>query len=285
MAQTAPARLTLVTLFGSGLLSAALLAGYIATESQLAFAHFADSFLDLFATIILVWTVRVSEEPEDRNHHFGHRRAQPLGALVTAILTGMLAVEVVQRAVTSLITSHHARLSVMLLALFASKAVFKVVILAWGAKLQRRARSPAVQAIIVDSRNDIMSTTLAIVGYWAVQHGYEELDAWLALPVGVAIGWGGLHLALENTRLLMGEAPPASVQQQLLALAAAVEGVRTTGALRAHYVGTELHAHLEISVDASLTVGQAHDIGEAVRRALESEGEVAHCSVHIDPAR
>jgi cation diffusion facilitator family transporter len=275
----------MVTLVGSGVLSAALLAGYLATESQLAFAHFADSFLDLFATAILVWTVRVSEEPEDKNHHFGHRRAQPLGALVTAVLTGMLAVQVVQGAITSLVAHHEARLNVMLLAMFLAKAVLKAFMLVWGARLQRRAPSPAVKAIIVDSRNDVMSTLLAVVGYFAARNGYTQLDAWLALPVGVAIGWGGLQLALENTRLLMGEAPPASLQKQLLVLAQGVEGVRGTGGLRAHYVGTELHAHIEISVDANLTVGKAHDIGEAVRRTLEADGEVAHCSVHIDPAR
>lgn len=285
MTQTAPARLTLVTLLGSGLLAAALFAGYLATESQLAFAHFADSFLDLVATGILVWTVRVSEEPEDKNHHFGHRRAQPLGALVTAILTGMLAIQVVQGAITSLVTGHQARLSAMLLVMFLAKAGLKVLMLLWGAKLQRRTPSPAVQAIMVDSRNDVMSTLLAVVGYFGAKSGYTQLDAWLALPVGVAIGWGGLGLALENTRLLMGEAPPSALQEQLLARAAEVAGVKGTGALRAHYVGTELHAHLEISVDANLTVGQAHDIGEAVRRELESGGEVAHCSVHIDPAR
>jgi divalent metal cation (Fe/Co/Zn/Cd) transporter len=124
-----------------------------------------------------------------------------------------------------------------------------------------------------------------MVGYFGAEHGYLQLDAWLALPVGAAIGWGGFQLALENTRLLMGEAPPQSLQQELVALARGVPGVEGTGLLKAHYVGTELHAHVEISVDAHLTVAQAHDIGEDVRRALESSRGVAHCSVHIDPAR
>jgi cation diffusion facilitator family transporter len=284
LVSSAPSRLTATTLAGSAALSVGLFAGHWLTHSQLAFAHFADSFLDLVATAVLVWTVKVSSQPADDNHHFGHQRAQPLGALVTAILTGMLAFEVVKSAVTSLVTGQTARLAPILLALFAGKAALKLAIWAWGHRIQKRTHSPAVQAIVVDSKNDVLSASLAIVGYWAAGYGYPRLDAWLALPVGVAIAFSGFKLALENVKLLMGEAPPRSLQRELVTMAQGVAGVRGTGPLRVHYVGTELHAHVVILVERQLTVSQAHDIGEAVRRRLETDSEVARCSVHIDPA-
>ena len=83
--------------------------------------------------------------------------------------------------------------------------------------------------------------------------------------------------------ILMGEAPSEARQRQFIEIVSAVAGVRRAPALRAHYVGTEMHVHIEIQVDAWLTVGQAHDIGEAVRTRLEAEPDVSRCSVHIDP--
>ncbi len=275
-------RVTLATLAGSGALSVALLAAYILYGSQLAFAQFADSSLDVVTATVLAWTVRVSARPEDADHHFGHQRAQPLGALVTAVLTGVLAVEVVHRALSALIEGPSVRFDSFILWCFAVKIAFKSSV--WLVVRRRSSRSqPAMSALAVDARNDVLTSAVAVVGFFAARHGAPQLDAWLALPLGLVIGWSGWRLAGDNVRLLMGEAPPLARQQELLALARRVVGVRTASRLRVHYVGTELHAHLEISVDPSLTVGEAHDIGEAVRRSVEAELDVSRCSVHIDP--
>jgi cation diffusion facilitator family transporter len=273
----------LLTLVGSGVLSVALLGAYVTYHSQLALAQFADSLLDVVTASVLAWTVRLSVKPEDRDHHFGHKRAQPLGALVTAVLTGVLAAEVVQRAVTALIDGSNVELDSSILLIFFAKVGFKLVV--WrAAKRLALPMQPAMNALAVDARNDVLTSSAAVAGFLAARAGAAQLDAWLALPLAGLIGWSGFRLAADNVRLLMGEAPPAVRQRQFVELVSSVPGVRCASALRAHYVGTEMHVHIEIQVDAWLTVGQAHDIGEAVRSRLEAEPDVSRCSVHIDPA-
>jgi divalent metal cation (Fe/Co/Zn/Cd) transporter len=49
-------------------------------------------------------------------------------------------------------------------------------------------------------------------------------------------------------------------------------------------MGTELQVHIEIAVEESLTITQAHDIGESVRQRLEAEPDVGNATVHIDIA-
>ena len=274
--------MTLITLLGSGGLSAALLLAYVLYDSQLAFAQFADSLLDVVTATVLAWTVRVSAKPEDADHHFGHQRAQPVGALVTAVLTGVLAVEVVHRAVAALLEGPSVQFDPFILWCFGTKIGFKSSI--WLVARRHSSRlQPAMSALAVDARNDVLASSVAVLGFFAARQGAPQIDAWLALPLAVVIGWSGLQLASENIRLLMGEAPPLKRQQELLTLARQVAGVRAASSLRVHYVGTELHAHLEIAVDPNLTVGQAHDIGEAVRQSVEAEPDVSRCSVHIDP--
>ncbi len=279
----AESRVTLVTLVGSGVLSAGLLAAYLLYNSQLAFAQFADSLLDVVTASVLAWTVRLSAKPEDANHHFGHKRAQPVGALVTAVLTGVLAVEVIHRAVTALLEGPRVEFDRFILLVFVAKILFKTGIYFAARRLQRTSQ-PAMKALAIDARNDVLASSAAALGFLAGRYGAAQFDAWLALPLGALIGWSGFDLASDNIRLLMGEAPPVERQRALLALARSIEGVRGASALRAHYVGTELHTHIEITVDATLTVGQAHDIGEAVRLRLEGEPDLSRCSVHIDPA-
>lgn len=281
---SAESRLMVATLLGSGILSAPLLGAYLAYDSQLAFAQFADTLLDVVTAAVLAWTVKLSAKPEDSNHHFGHRRAQPVGALVAAVLTGVLAAEVTQQAVSALLAGSSPEFDSFILWTFVAKVVFKFAI--WLAAVRYASSvQPAMKALAVDARNDMLTSGVAIAGFVAARHGATQLDAWLALPLAAMIAWSGFQLAVDNVRLLMGEAPPQARQHEIVALANSIAGVLGPSALRAHYVGTEIHVHIQIEVDPALTVGAAHDIGEAVRLRLEREPDISRCSVHIDPAR
>jgi len=275
-------RLMVATLLGSGILSGVLLGAYLAYDSQLAFAQFADSLLDMVTAAVLGWTVRLSAKPEDANHHFGHRRAQPVGALVASVLTGVLAAEVVQRAISALMEGSAPEFDPIILGTFAAKVAFKLVIWLVARRYASKVQ-PAMKALAIDARNDMLTSSAAIAGFVAARYGATQLDAWLALPLAALIAWSGFQLALDNVRLLMGEAPSEARQREIISLADSVAGVRGLAGLRAHYVGTEMHVHLQIEVDPTLSVGEAHDIGEAVRLRLEAEPDISQCSVHIDP--
>ncbi len=269
-----------ITLAGSLALVLALFAAWWAFQSQLALSQAADSFMDVFTAAVLTWTVGISRQPEDEEHPFGHTRAQPIGALVTAVLAGVVAVEVARSAINALIAGTEPRLDWLLVVVFSAKLLFKVII--YRAARPGAKRSPALRALTVDARNDALVSILALIGFFAARFGFAALDAWLALPIAVWIGWSGVELARDNVRMLMGEAPPAERQNELAALAAAQTGVINAHDLRAQYMGTHIHVHVHIKVDADLSLKQAHDIGEAVRIALEAEQDVAHASVHID---
>jgi ferrous-iron efflux pump FieF len=274
--------IAIVTLVGSGGLVAGLAFAWWKFGSQLALALAADSFMDVFAAAILTWTVIVAAQRPDKEHPFGHARAEPIGGLVVAVIAGVLAIEVARSAMEALTSKQAVRLDWAVPAIFAGKAAFKTGVYFFASAAGKRSRSPAMKALKVDARNDVMVSVLAIGGFFAAREGWPALDAWLALPVAAYIAWSGIGLARDNIRYLMGEAPPEERQAALKELAAAVSGVHGVHDLRAHYLGTELQVHVHVTVAADLSVKQAHDIGEAVRVKLEAEPDVGNCSVHID---
>lgn len=142
-----------------------------------------------------------------------------------------------------------------------------------------------MRALFIDARNDALVGGLAVVGFFAARYGWPKLDAYLALPTGLWIGYAGIDLALENIRLLMGEAPAPARREELLAIARKLPGIQDAHDLRAHFIGTLLQVHLHVAVDPNLTVRRSHDIGEGVRRRLEQESDVGSCAVHLDPGR
>ena len=271
-----------ITVWGSGVLIFALVAAYYVFSSQLALAQAADSFLDVFTALVLAWSVRVAAQPEDEKHPFGHARAEPLAALLAAMVTGILAFQVLQSAISALVSNTEPRLDYVLAVVFAVKLVFKFGVTIAARRLHGQGRSPAMQALAVDARNDVLINALSIVGFFVARFGWPAVDAFLAMPIALWIAYSGIELALDNIRLLMGEAPEMQRQNELLAIAGEVPGVLDTHDLRAHYIGTVLQLHLHVAVAPDLSVQAGHDIGEAVRERLESEHDVGVCSVHID---
>ena len=272
-------KVMLGTAFVSGLFAAGLgIVGHI-FGSELAYAQAADSLLDFAGAFLLAWVVRVAQKPRDESHPWGHARAEPLGALGVAMLAAMLALRVAQGAIQALIEGVAVQADALLLEVFLAKVLFKSTVVL----LARRAKSPALRALAVDARNDVLVGLVSVFGYIGMKFGYSSLDAILSLPVAAWIGWSGFDLASENIDLLMGRAPPAERQDELLSLARRIDGVINAHDLRAHHLGVQLSIHVHVTVDHRITVQAAHDIGERVRQIIESEEDVLDCSVHIDP--
>jgi cation diffusion facilitator family transporter len=262
------------------LCAAHLVVGWL-SGSQIVLAQAADSLFDIAVGVVLVVTVRVAAQPSDENHPFGHQRAEPIGALVTAALAAVLAVEVARSAVAALLVDAAPRIDATVVGVLAAKFASKLVLLL--VLLRRRAAaSQAVDATRIDTWNDVLTSGSSLLGIALVVAGWVRADALLALPIAASIGRNGWGLARESLRYLMGEAPPAEVRAELRAKAAAVRGVKSVPLLRAHYVGSVLHVQVNLLVAAGSSSAESHDIGVDVQRALEADPRVGEAFVHID---
>jgi cation diffusion facilitator family transporter len=267
-------------------LAACLTAIYVFTQSQIALAQAADSVQDVVTAIGLLWALRISVRPPDASHPFGHQGAQPVAALIVAVLAALLGFEVLGKAITALLNDQHAGLGWPIVAVLTVKVVAKGVLVTLALRQNRRRSSSALHAFAVDARNDVIVGVSSIVGVFAVRFtGISSLDAWLAIPVALWIAVSGFLLGLESTRLLMGAAPAPRRQAQLRTVADKVAGVESVGDLRARFQGDDLHVWVEVRVDPDISVRAAHDIGEAVERVLQGESDVCDVFAHVDVAK
>lgn len=266
----------------NALLFVAALVVYFASRSQLVLAQGSDSLLDIAAGLILFISAWVGSQPRDENHPYGHDRAEPLGALITAVLAGVLAFEVLRSAVGALFAGESASLDVYVAAVLGGKFALKAVLLFDLRRRRRGEPSSAIDALWVDTRNDLVACASSLVGYGLARSGFDWADAALALPVAIYIGASGFELARDNIRLLMGEAPPAEVVAELRALVQGVRGVIDVGRLRAQHAGPLLHVEVEILVAEGESATGGHDIAVAVQHRLEEHELVDQTFVHVD---
>lgn len=267
------------------LLLLALGAAYLATGSTLTLAQAADSVADALTGLGLLWALHVSRKPPDEEHPYGHHGAQPIAALVVAMLVGALALEVMLKAIDALSSAATPALGWPAVVAISSKVAIKAVFVAIASQRTLLRRNATLRAFRVDAASDVVVGLASLLGLAGAEYGgMPSLDAWLSLPVAVWIGISGLGLARENIDLLMGVAPPKAWREELMEAIAVMPGVRGVTDLRARSFGDEHHVWVEIRVDPLLTVGHAHDLGEAVEEQLLLREGICDAVVHVDAA-
>lgn len=277
-----PARFILGVLVLNVALLALFAIVYVSSKSQLILAQGADSLFDLASGIVLAITAAVALQPHDEDHPFGHSRAEPIGALITAVLAGVLAFEVLRSAIFDLASGEPRLLSQTVATVLGFKCLIKTAMVIVMRVRFKQEKSPALRALFVDARNDMIATASSLVGWFMTTKGLEWADAGMAIPVALYIGYSGFSLARENLRYLMGEAPDEELHAALVARAASRAGVVRVKRVRAQYLGQRLHVETTILIDDSNSATQGHDIALDVRHAVEALDEVEEVFVHVD---
>lgn len=238
-----------------------------------------NSMLDIFSYGTLAISVRIQDLEPDNEHPFGHRRAEPLASMLIAVLATLLGFNLVKDGILGLISppelsSAPVALVVMIIAISTKIAMVVAYRIAW-----KQTNSLALHASLVDSRNDILATSVALFGY-AVG---GKWDALAAIGIGVWVIISGIRIGVCNLDYLMGRAPAQNILEHMRQTALEIPGVEGVHDVIAHYVGDRIHVEVHAEVSEQLDIQAAHDIETELRLRLEKLPEVGRAFIHLDP--
>lgn len=260
-------------------------------------AEAAHSGLDLVASLLTYFAVRVADRPPDATHHYGHGKVENLSAFIEAGLLMLTALWVIYEAVRRLLL-HEGHVD-------ASIPAFLVMLIAIAVDftrsraLRRVARKLGSQALEADALHfstDIWSSTVVIAGLLVVRLSQSfQLPAWFgqadavaALGVSAIVIWVSLRLLKETIDALLDRAPDAVVNQ-VEASIAQVEGVTEVRRVRERRAGNKLFADVVVAAPRTYTFEQIHTLSEQIEKAAiqgartispQSEVDVL---VHVEP--
>lgn len=281
------ARLALVGLVMNFVLAVAKIAAGLLGHSYVLIADGIESTLDIFGSLIIWFGLKVAAAPPDANHPYGHGKAEPVAAIVVALVVMGAAITLAAESVREIITPHHAPAPFTLLVLvgviFTKEILFRAVTRA-GNDID----SSAIRTDAWHHRSDAITSAAAFIGISIALiggPGWEPADDWAALFACALIGFNGWRLLRPALEEAMDTAPPRAVEESVRAIAAAVPGVFALDQCRVRKMGVELYVDIHIEVDASLTVYAGHEIAHAVKDAIRnSNPAVADVLVHVEPA-
>jgi cation diffusion facilitator family transporter len=277
------ARLSLVV---NVILAAAKATAGILGHSQALMADAIESVADVFSSTIVALGIRYASRPADKNHPYGHGRAEPL---VTFLVAGFLVFSVVIIARDSVIniTRPHEMPAgwtlAVLAVIIATKETFYQVIM----RRARHLHSTTLRAEAWHHRSDALTSVTAFAGIaiamW-LGKGYEAADDWAALVACAII----LVNAYRLFRPALGEIMDEDVHDELVSrireLSKEVEGVIDTEKCHVRKSGMMYHVDLHIVVDGDMTVRSGHDIAHKLKNHLRSAiPQLADVLIHVEP--
>ncbi len=242
-----------------------------------------NSFTDIISSVAIRFSVKVSSQKPDEKHQFGHSAAQPIATFIVAILAGLLGLDIIQESIKRIISPPGISLSMYVYLALGLTIITKIIMNRYQTAVGKKYNSPAIRAQAVDSINDVLASSFALLGIIGVQLGYPLVDGVGGLLVSFFILRSGYEIAKENIDYLMGKAADQDLLLEIANRALKVGGVKGMNDLRSHYVGNKFHIEIHIEVDKSTNTKDSHDIGKRVQYAIEAIPEIQKVFVHIDP--
>jgi cation diffusion facilitator family transporter len=240
------------------------------------------SLSDVATSIVGYFGVKIASKPADKTHPFGHSRFESLFAFFIGILLFLVAYEIARDALKRIFSGHVIEVNSVMLAVVVISIVSKEAMTQYALRVGKKLNNQILVADAYHHRSDALSSVAVLIGLLLQRLGFTYGDALAGLVVALLVGKAAAEIVFKNVNYLTGTSPPFELCEKIKETALSVEGVVGVHDLRAHYVGPKLHVELHIEVPSHLTLKEAHDISEEVKRKIEDLDEVEAAFVHVD---
>jgi len=282
---------TLKVAWGSLAVSALVLAmkfgAYWLTGSVALYSDALETVINVVAAIGALIALRLSEQPADANHPYGHHKAEYLSAVVEGALVLATAVAIGREAWLGWQHPHVPKTPFLGIALNGAAGA---VNLAWALVLVRNGRRWKSPALIAGGKHvmtDVWTTGAVLVGFALVPiTGWLWLDPLVAGLVAFNIVWAGYGMLRESVGGLMDEvADPEAVARLRQIISGHADGAIEAHDVRTRTAGNVTFVEFHLVVPGRMAVEDAHAICDRIEHALREQVGEAVINIHVEPER
>ena len=277
-------RVTAASVLVALVLVGAKLVAFFVTGSMAMLSTLIDSLLDVCASVINWWAVRHALQPADREHRFGHGKAEPLAGLGQAVFIGgsaaFLFVEAGQRLLhPEPVVDSAVGIAVVVFAMVATLGLVR-----FQSYVIRRTASVAVTADALHYRGDLLLNAGVLValvaGPWL---GWHWIDPLLALVIGGFVLVSAWRIVLKSLDMLMDHELSDADRARIRALCEAEPAVLGVHEMRTRSAGHNIFVQLHLELDGAMRLRDANAIAHSVEQRIQAVFPGAEVIIHQDP--
>ena len=254
------------------------------TGSMSLLATLLDSTMDILASLITLFAVKIAIAPADDDHHFGHGKAEQLAVLAQSAFIGGSAVVLLLNTLDRItgddiiVENESVGVAVMIFSLVAT-----MVLLSFQRHVIKKTNSPAIKSDSLHYQIDLLTNVAVLIALAGSGFGYTQMDNILALLIGVYMLFSVRSLAWEAIQQLMDQALPEEDLREIERRAMSIDGVLGIHNVRTRVSGSTPFIEMHLDLQADITLDDAHELGARAKRAVLEYLPDADVMFHLDP--
>jgi len=268
----------------AAILIGAKLVAWVLTDSVSLLSSMMDSLMDIAASLINLVAVRHALTPADREHRFGHGKAEPLASLGQAAFIMGSGVFIVIQAVHRIL--HPATLErtevgigVMVFAIIAT-----ATLVAYQRHVVARTGSTAIRADSLHYVTDVLVNGSVIVSLLLVTYlDWLYADPIFAIGIAFYVLYSAWKIVREALRHLMDRELPDEERERIKAIVKAHPKVTSMHELKTRRSGLQAFIQLHVAMDGGMPLAEAHGVSDEVEAAILDAFPNAEVIIHSDP--
>lgn len=254
------------------------------TGSVAMLGSLADTGLDLLASLVTLYSVRLAAEPADHDHRFGHGKAEALAALFQVALITASAALIGWRAVVRLTNDAPTGSAELGIGVSLAAIAITFALLAYQRRVIARTGSVAIRADNIHYQSDLL-LNLAVIGALALEQyfGLIGADPVFGIAIALWLAWGAFKASSQAIDQLMDKEWPEEKRRRFLDAAASHPELRGIHDFRTRRSGSRDFAQFHMYVAPEMSVREAHDVMDAVEARIAREFPDVEVLIHLDP--
>lgn len=280
---------TLLTMFVNGILAILKLIGGIFGGASVLIADAINSIGDILTNVVVFFSAKFSKKEKDKSHPYGHDKYDSMISIFLGFALMITAYQLGKDAMIRFIdivfkdagfsTPLWYTWVIALVTIVVKEGLFRIT-----KRDAKRAKSQALLAQAWDHRSDTIVSFGAIIGIVGAIYGIGYLDPLASLIIGLFI----LRLGIKIVKAGISQVVDASADDDQISKIKSIirehHQVRSIDEVKTRMFGLNYYVDLEISLDAHLSLEEAHDIAESIHDRIEDElSDVIHCMIHVNP--
>lgn len=255
-----------------------------ATGSVAMLGSLADSGLDLLASAVALYSVRLAAQPADADHRFGHGKAEALAALFQIALITLSAGAICVHAVNRLDDAAAPMNIEYGVGVSAIAIAVTLALVSYQRRALRKSRSLAVRTDNLHYESDLY-LNLSVIAALVLEQvgGLRGADALFGLGIALWLAWNAWRAANHAIDELMDREWPDEKRQRFLAVASQHPELKGIHDLRTRTSGTHDFVQFHVWVDPAMTVAHAHQVMDEVEEKLAAAFPGTEVLIHPDP--
>ena len=239
---------------------------------------------DSLSSVVVIFGARVSAKPPDKEHPFGHGRAELIASVLIAALLGFVAYEFINQSIVKLSGHESVNFGAIAIVVTIISIIVKEGLAQYAFRAARKTNYSSLRADGWHHRTDAISSGIILVGIFAGKY-FWWIDGVMGILVAIMIFWAGYGILKQAMSRLLGEAPQPDLVHHLTASAKKI----TRLDLRIHHIhlheyGDHKELTFHVKLPPKMTVEEAHDLIEKVENQIWDDLGLA-ATVHMEPRR